>query len=120
MDTPEEQWPPFTRRCFFGHWFWEHYWAGRIISLSDLIAGTPETVFWTKTKGIMDSDCCVVVRDIANSKGGTLRRGIYVLSEALLAGKPIPPLHTLISNADKTDLTTRFQHFLRDADPAHR
>src|SRR5215475_6310677 len=33
-DIPEPQWPPFTDECFLGHWFWEHYEAGDIVSLS--------------------------------------------------------------------------------------
>lgn len=108
---PEAQWPPFTGERFFGHWFWEHYWAGRIISLGDLIARTPDTVFWTNTKAILDSDCCTVARDIASSEGYTLRRGIYVCYQTLRADKAVPPLTVLLADVEKTDLAPRFRRF---------
>jgi len=107
----EAQWPPFTDERFFGHWFWEHYWAGEIIPLGDLIAGTADTVFWVNTKAILDSDCCAVARDIASSEGYTLRRGIYVCHEALRAGKPVPSLTILLADGGKTDLAPRFRRF---------
>jgi hypothetical protein len=107
-DIPEALWPPFTDERFFGCWFWEYYRAGSISSLDDLIAGTPGTVFWANTNAVFGSDCCAVARDITSPEGHTLRRGRYVYVEALRAGKPVPPLQTLLAAMDKTDLASRF------------
>jgi hypothetical protein len=112
-DVPEAQWPAFTSERFFGHWFWDHYWAGRIISLGDLIARRPDTVFWTDTKAILGSACCTVANDIASSEGYMLRRGIYACYKALRVGKAVPSLTALLADADKTDLAPRFRRFVQ-------
>jgi hypothetical protein len=106
-DIPQSSWPPFTGEPIFGCWFWEYYRAGNVSSLDDLIAGTPGAVFWINTKAVLGSDCCAVARDIKSPEGHTLRRGRYVYHEALRAGKPVPPLRTLLA-ADKADLASRF------------
>jgi hypothetical protein len=108
---PEVQWPPFTGEHLLGYWFWKHYRAGSVDSLGDLIARTPDAVFWVDTETVLGSDCCVVARDIADHKGHALRRGRYVYYEALLAGKPVPPLDVLLSDPNKTDLAPRFRPY---------
>lgn len=105
---PESQWPAFTGRLF-GYWFWEYYRTGRIVSLDDLIAETPDTVFWVNTQAILGSDCCAVVRDIRGPERYTLRRGCYVYSEALRAGEAVPSLTALLADTGKTDLAPRFR-----------
>lgn len=109
--VPEEQWPPFITEHLFGPWFWEHYWAEKIISLSALIARTPNTFFWANAKAILGSACCIVAHDTASSEGYMLRRGIYVCHDTLRAGKEVPSLAALLADADKTDLASRFQRF---------
>jgi hypothetical protein len=109
VGIPETQWPPFTGEHLFGRWFWEHYRAGNIVSVGDLIAAAPDTVFWADTKAILGSDCCAVARDIKSPDGHTLRRGRYVYYQALRAGKPVPPLGALLADTGKTDLAPRFQ-----------
>ncbi len=104
----EEQWPPFTDEPLFGHWFWEHYRAESIISLSSLIAGTRDTVFWVDTKAILGADCCAVAHDIRNREGYTLYHGCYVYQRSLRAGKPVPALSALLADANKIDLAPRF------------
>lgn len=106
--SSEELWPPFTDECFFGRWFWEHYQAGSVRSLSEIIAGVPGAVFWTDTKAILGSDCCAVVRDIRTPEGYTLRSGRYVYYQVLRAGKPVPSLRILLASTDKIDLASRF------------
>jgi hypothetical protein len=106
---PEPDWPPFTSKRLFGHWFWEYYRVGSIVSLDNLIAETPDTVFWVNTQKNLGSDCCAVARDVEGPEGHTLRRGRYVYSEALRSGKPIPSLTELLANTGKTDLAARFQ-----------
>jgi hypothetical protein len=105
---PETQWPPFTRESLFGHWFWEHYQAGSIVSLDGLIARTPATVFWIETTAIFGSGCCAVARDIRSPEGFTLPCGRYVFDQALRAGKPVPSLEMLLNGYRKTDLASRF------------
>jgi hypothetical protein len=106
---PEAQWPPFTDQSLLGQWFWELSRAGNIISLADLIAGSPNTVFWVNTDTIVDSDCCAVACDIRSVEGYSLQRGCYVYFEALRAGKPVPPLSALLAIPDKIDLAPRFR-----------
>ncbi len=108
VGIPEAQWPPFTGEHLFGHWFWEHYRAGSIVSLGGLIAGTPDTVFWADTEAILGSGCCVVARDIKSPEGYTLQHGRYVYDQALQAGTPVPSLDTLLNDYGKTDLASRF------------
>lgn len=107
-DVPEALWPPFAREPLFGPWFWDHYRAGSIVWLDNLIAETPSVVFWVNTGAILDSDCCIVARDIESSKGYTLRRGRYVYCQVLQEGKQVPSLAELLASPDKTDLATRF------------
>jgi hypothetical protein len=106
--VPEALWPPFTEEPHFGSWFWDHYWAGSIIWLDNLIAATPDTVFWVDTEAILDSDCCIVAQDIESPKGYTLRRGRYVYCQVLEEGKQVPSLAELLASSDKTDLASRF------------
>ena len=108
-DIPEAQWPPFTGERFFGHWFWEHYWAGNIVSVDGLVAGTPDTAFWVDTQAILGSDCCVVARDIKSSDGYRLRRGRYIYHKALREDRPVPSLEALLADPGKTDLAPRFR-----------
>jgi hypothetical protein len=106
--SPEVQWPPFTRDRLFGHWFWEHYWAGNIVSATGLIAGTADTVFWIDTRAILGSDCCVVARDVRSPGEPVLRQGRYVYHEVLRDRKPVPSLETLLADPSKVDLASRF------------
>jgi hypothetical protein len=108
-DVPEEQWPPFTDQRLLGHWFWEYYRGGRIISLDDLIVATPDTVFWADTKATLGSNCCTVAHDIESPEGYKLRRGIYLHYHALRADELVPSLEVLLAEADKTDLAPRFR-----------
>jgi hypothetical protein len=104
---PEAQWPPFTVERFFGHWFWEDHWTGSIVSVDDLIAETPDTVFWVGTRAILGSDCCVVAHDIRGAEGTTLRRGRYLYHEALREVGSVPSLAVLLADPDKVDLAPR-------------
>jgi hypothetical protein len=108
-DAPEAQWPPFTDECLFGFWFWEHLQTASIVSVSDLIARNPNTVFWVDTEAILGSDCCAVAHDIESTNGPTLQRGRYVYSDALRADKPVPPLSVLLTDSGKTDMASQFQ-----------
>lgn len=110
-DAPEWQWPPFTDERFFGNWFWKHYRAGEVVCLDDLVAGTPDTVFWVDTKATLGSDSCVVARDIRSSTGDTLQHGCYVYFRALRERKPLPSLESLLADADKVDLSPRYKQF---------
>ena len=109
VGVEEAKWPPFTGERVFGHWFWEHYRAGNIICLSNVIAHAPGAVFWVDTKEILGSDCCTIVHDIRNGEGHTLRRGRYVYHQLLRAGQPVPSLKLLLAGAEKTDLSLRFE-----------
>jgi hypothetical protein len=111
-ETPETQWPPFIEEHFFGRWFWEHYWAGSIVSLADLISRIPNAVFWVDTEEIIGWDCCAVARDIRSPEGYTLRRGRYVYYQTLRSGEPVPSLEILLRNARKVDLAPRFRKSL--------
>ena len=106
---PKAQWPPFTCEHLFGHWFWEHYQAGDIVSLDGFIAETPETFFWVDTQAILGSDCCVVARDIKTPEGRILRRGKYLTAAALQPGAAVPSLTELLADTSKIDLAPRFQ-----------
>ena len=107
-DAPKALWPPFTEEPLFGSWFWDYHRAGSIVRLDNLIAATPDTVFWVETEAILDSDCCVVERDVESSDGYTLRRGRYVSCQALEARTQVPSLAELLANPGKTDLASRF------------
>jgi hypothetical protein len=106
--SPEPQWPPFTNERLFGHWFWEHYRGRSILSLRDLIAATPDTVFWLDTQASLGSDSCAVARDVKGPDGHVLPHGSYVYYQALREGRPTPSLTTLLAHPDKTDLAPRF------------
>jgi hypothetical protein len=109
VEAPQTDWPPFTKQVLFGHWFWEHYWAGSIVSLADLIASIPDTVFLAETEAIIGWDCCVVARNITSPEGYTLRRGRYVYFQTLRAGELVPSLEVLLSNTRKVDLAPWFR-----------
>lgn len=108
---PEARWPPITRERFFGSWFWRYYRAGNLISLADLIAESPDTIFWAETKAILSSDSCAVTRDIRSPEGHLLRHGRYVYQHALRSGLPVPSLETLLAGTGTTDLSPRFRWF---------
>jgi hypothetical protein len=107
----KSQWPPFVGERLFGHWFWEHYQARDIISLGDLIARHPDTVFWLDTTAALGSACCIVTGDISDSCGHVLQRGCYVYFQALQASQAIPPLDALLADPSKADLAPQFERF---------
>ena len=109
---PEVQWPPFTEEHLPGPWFWEHYWARRIISVSGLIAETPATVFWANTKATLGTNCFLVAHDVESGEDYTLRRGIYVYYKALRAGTPVPSLTVLLADSGTIDLAPQFRRFM--------
>src|SRR5262249_30423429 len=49
VGAPEALWPSFTGEPLLGHWSWEQYQTGRMVSLDRLIAGAPGTVWWVDT-----------------------------------------------------------------------
>jgi len=108
---PAEWWPPFTNESLLGHWFWSYYRAGRIVSLATLIAGKPDTVFWTDRQEVPGRDCCAVARDITSPEGYTLRRGRYVYYGALRTDKPVPPMSTLLADVGRIDIAPRFRRY---------
>jgi hypothetical protein len=111
METPPALWPPFTREMLFGPWFWEYYEAGALVSLDRLIFKNPRTVFWVSTTASIGSDCCAVARKIKRGKRYALKRGRYVASEVLCAGKKVPPLRTLLADERKVDVSPRFRRY---------
>jgi hypothetical protein len=108
VGVPGTRWPPFVRERLFGPWFWDLCRAGSIISLDDLIAATPDAVFWVDTSAILGSGSCAVARDIACREGIVLQRGRYVYYQVLQADKPVPSLEELLADDGKVDLATRF------------
>jgi hypothetical protein len=112
---PASRWPPFTRRAFFGQWFWDDLQAGRIVPLDQVIAGSPDSVFWVNTQAILASDCCAVARDIPSPQGPTLMHGRYVDSDALLSGAPVPSLTALLADTTKIDMAPRFRRLERSS-----
>lgn len=122
VGSRERAWPPFAGESFLGHWFWEYYNNRRLVSLSDLIAGIPETVFWVETASILGWDSCAVARDVKSHAGYTLPQGAYVYWRALRTDSRLPRLGTLLANERKTDLAYKFQRCAgRDvADPLPR
>lgn len=111
--TPESEWPRFTGERLFGHWFWEHYRAGRIISLVDMIAQAPGTVFWVEARTPLCSASCVVARDIGDSSDHVLRRGRYIYFQELREGRSVPPLEELLADPGRRDLAPRLEWFRR-------
>jgi hypothetical protein len=109
---PEVQWPPFTEEHLPGRWFWEHYWARRIISIGGLITDAPATVFWADTEATLGTNCCLVAHDIESGEDYTLRRGIYVYYKTLQADTPMPSLTVLLADSGKIDLAPRFRRFM--------
>lgn len=105
----QDCWPPFTHEPLLGHWFWSHYQAGRIVSLGGLIAGKPNTVFWTDRAEVLGRDCCVVSHDIPSREGFTLSAGRYVSHESLHMGEQVPPVGILLADVSKIDLAPRFR-----------
>jgi hypothetical protein len=114
-DIPEAQWPPFTSRRLFGRWFWQWYRDGSIISLSDLIAHSPDTVFWVNTMAALGSGSCAVAAEVRDPQGYGLPRGRYVYSRALRAGKPVPSLEALLASDSRVDLSPGFQQSILKA-----
>jgi len=106
---PESHWPPFTGRTFFGEWFWGDYWAGGIVSLDQVIARAPGSVFWVNTRAVLAAYSCAVARDIVSPDGHALRRGRYVYWEALRSGRPVPSLTALLADPEKIDMAPRFR-----------
>jgi hypothetical protein len=115
--SPEAQWPPFTRERLLGHWFWEQYWAGNVVSVGGLIASTSDTVFWVDTEAILGSDCCAVARDVRSAGEFALPKGRYVYHEVLTEGDLVPSLEALLADPAKADLASRFQPSSVDDDP---
>jgi hypothetical protein len=111
--TAESQWPPFVGERLFGHWFWEHYQTGDIISLGALVARNPDTVFWVEATAALRSASCVVAGDISDSSGHVLRRGRYVYFQVLRAGMATPSLEALLADPGKADLAPGFEWFNR-------
>jgi hypothetical protein len=109
--SPEAQWPPFTRERLLGHWFWEHYWAGNVVSVGGLIASTSDTVFWVDTEAILGSDCCAVAREVRSVDELALPEGRYVYHEVLSEGDLVPPLDGLLAYPGKADLASRFRPY---------
>ena len=110
--SPEKEWPPFTGAPLFGPWFWDHYRAGRIVSLAGLIAATQRMVFWVPTEGALSVGCIAVMADVSG-KGAVLRQGAYIYFEDLRAGKPGVPLSELLAGSGKTNLAPRFRRMAK-------
>jgi hypothetical protein len=106
---PEAQWPPFAGDPLFGHWTWPGDPAGSIVSIDELVAESPDTVFWIDTKAILGSDCCAVARELTSREGHVLRRGRYVYYQALRADAPVPSLGALLADLGKIDLAPRLE-----------
>jgi hypothetical protein len=107
--TSEAHWAPYTSKRPFDCWSWEEWRAGRVISLDEVIAANPATVWWVDTNDALGSNCCVVARDVITPQGHVLCRGRYVYYGALQAGEPIPTLEDLLASAGRLDLSSRFQ-----------
>jgi hypothetical protein len=112
-DIPEIQWPPFAGSRFFGNWFWDFYQAGNIVSLSDVIANTSETVFWVDTISSLGSGSCVVAADVSAPEGYKLLHGRYVYYRVLQAGKAVPSPEALLSDESRVDLAAGFRQSLQ-------
>lgn len=106
---PEAEWPPFACGPLLGPWFWEHYQAGRIVSLASLVAANPGAVFWVDTEAVLGWNCCAVARHVGEPEGPVLPPGCYVRSEVLQAGRPVPSLSALLADPSATDLAPRFR-----------
>ena len=111
--TAKSEWPPFVGERLFGLWFWEHYRAGNIFSLDDLIARHPDTVFWLDTTATLGAACCAVADDICDPSGHVLRRGRYVYFRVLQTGTTLPALNALLADPGRADLAPRLEWFNR-------
>lgn len=107
--TEEGQWPPFADERLLGKWFWKHYWTGDVIWLDEVVASTPDTVFWVDTKATLGSDCCVVACDVKASTDHTLQQGCYVYYQALRDRKPVPSRQALLADDGKVDLAPLYE-----------
>lgn len=117
--TAEEQWPPFTGGPLFGNWTWDRGPTGSVVSLEELVAENPDTVFWIDAKATLGSDCCAVARDLTSPAGYTLRRGRYVHYQVLRDGQPVPALGGLLASSGKIDIAARLERPL-PAEPGSR
>jgi hypothetical protein len=110
--TPESKWPPFTGEVFIGRWLWDYYQSGQLVSLDNLIAGTPGAIFWVDTEATLGWDSCVVARELTTSEGHTFPRGSYVYHQVLRTGKQVPDLEAMLHQAASIDLAPRFRRCL--------
>lgn len=109
-DIPEALWPPFTGEPVLGNWFWKDFGVKRIVSLDQLIADRPDTVFWIDTEFSRSRGCCAVAHSVIAEDGSyTLGNGCYMYYQELRAGTPAPPLDALLAEAGRIDLALRFE-----------
>jgi hypothetical protein len=117
-DGFETQWPPFIGESSFGPWFWDHYRAGKLISIGGLVAANPGCVFWVDAYATIGTSCCVVTNDLEASGGPILGRGRYVDSRALMSGQlpehQVPSMAELLAG-NRTDLAPLFERGTHDA-----
>jgi hypothetical protein len=106
---PRAEWPPFTGEPRLGQWFWSYRGDCRIVYLNDLIAGTPDTVFWIAADPSPDRGFCVVAQDIKSPEGYVMCRGSYVYYRIQLSGAQLPSPSTLLSRTDLIDLAPRLR-----------
>ena len=106
---PECNWAPFCAEPLFGAWFWEHYHAGTIVSLGDLIAAAPGAVFWADTVATLGSGLIAVTDDVASPVGWTLPVGLFAYYQVLRDGVPLPDPGELFAAGVTTDLAPRFK-----------
>jgi hypothetical protein len=111
VGTPEDSWPAFVGPHVLGHWFWDEYQAGKIVSLGPLIASTPGTIYWAATEPTIGSGSAVVTTAV--HKGGiSLPDGVYIYHGVLTgSGLCAEALESLARKAPQTDLAPRFRHY---------
>ena len=44
VSTTTPQWPPFAGESTLGHWFWDYYSAGSVVSVDGVVGANPDTV----------------------------------------------------------------------------
>ncbi|MGH3164758.1 MAG: hypothetical protein ACRDN0_02550, partial [Trebonia sp.] len=98
VDGTRDQWPPFTFEKLLGRWFWEYVRSGTVRDMESVIAGTPDTMFWTDTTDVLGSGSCAVARDIRTADGLVLPMGRYVRHQVALSGAAIPSLESLLNH----------------------